>query len=345
MGKLAVDLDLGERHALQLREPRLAHAKIIHGEFEPLEMQAHRHVEKAHDAAGDFRLRDLQRDRLRRNVGAAHHGLDELRQVEPFKGACGEVDRHPQRVPGAMHPTRECDRFGERVLHELRREIVRTFHGGHERRRLKETERRVTPADESLDANHAARSQLHLGLVEQLQFAPAEGIVDLAFGSGGGTDGRRRPTLRREVQHGRQIVNRDGLANRAQDTESLQTGQCSGDLDYVIGLDAHDHDGRLDAERREGADGFDAVALGHAEVAEDQIEAHPRRAHQRKGLPSTARLDDVADVEFTQRRAHRGAHGGLIVDDEDTHVSGPRKLQLHSCVGVTNKRPGDLRPS
>src|ERR1019366_7313482 len=89
----------------------------------------------------------------------------------------------------------------------------------------------------------------------------------------------------------------------ANEPESLSFDEHGGHLDEAFLFHAEDGDGGVEAEGGEGADGFDAIAAGHAEVAEDEVELDAGAGDSCEGFATVGGVGDLRDAHAAEDAA------------------------------------------
>ena len=173
-----VDLELTDRHPLQLCERRVAHAEVVDAQADSLIVQPVEHRERVLGVGHDRALGDLEGEDLRPEPGQfemAHHLLDQMLVREaPHRQVHGDVEVEPVTLPLA-------DAFQALLEHQVgevadeaallgdRDELV-----GHDRSVL-----RMCPASERLDRDHLAGVQVDLGLEVGFDLAALDGVTQV----------------------------------------------------------------------------------------------------------------------------------------------------------------------
>ena len=160
-----VDLDLVERHALQIAERRIAGPEIVERELDADVLQARDHVVNVLIVAQQHAFGNLQLEALGGEAGFAEHSPDQCRKRMRFELDRREVDGDRDMLrpvcgfgaSGAKHPfadfVDEAEFLGER----------------NERRGTDRAVLRVVPADQRFEARHVLGRSVDARLVDDAQ--------------------------------------------------------------------------------------------------------------------------------------------------------------------------------
>ena len=179
--KRAVDLQAVNRQLAQIRQRRIASAKVVDGQVHAHFTQAHQGVQRFlrgvhRHAFGDFQLQAFrwQAAVLQRAVHAVH-------QIGQLELAMRDIHRHaPKQVP-TIQPTPRLRAGGVQYPVANRHDQRRIFRNRNKLRRRHHAHLRVIPADQRLVAKQLARVQLELGLVVQQELAARQRGVQAVF--------------------------------------------------------------------------------------------------------------------------------------------------------------------
>ncbi|OIQ83985.1 hypothetical protein GALL_342140 [mine drainage metagenome] len=173
-----VDLEPTDGQLLQVRQGRVPGAVVVDGDLDAEVGETRQHLDRAHRIHHRDRLGDLELEARRLDAVPAERRADVLHQMLVQEIPHRQVHRDVQLEPVTAPPSALVEAA---VEDEQRHRADETGALGRrdERGRTEEPVLRVLPTHESLDADHATRRRLDLGLVVDHELVVVEGVRQL----------------------------------------------------------------------------------------------------------------------------------------------------------------------
>ena len=304
----AVDLDLIELEPREVRERRVAGAEVVDRDADAERAQATDDRLRLGRVGDDRALGDLQHQAIAGELPLLQEGRHVVRQRLLVEVPHRKVDRNRQPVAVGVPLLDLAERL---VEHELRDRVDQPGLLGQrdEVEGRHESARRVTPADQRLDARQRARAHVHLRLVVQHELALRDRTRQLGE--------QRQPVGVVMVDLGRvDHAWRAGLLRRVHRDVGTLDEQI--DVGPVLREERHP-DARLDVERQ----------AADLERATDRLEDPRKRLIERVEI-ADARHDEPELVSAEARDgvalANRGLEASRELDEQQVAVVVPERV-------------------
>ena len=186
--KAAVDFELVQRQPLEQRQRGVAHAEIVQRQRHAQRLERVHFGQRDFHAVGQHAFGQFELEVLRADAGALDFGYHPLDKLGVAELADADIDRNAQ--VGGQRPARPGGQLlAGRLQHPLAQWQDQAAFLGHldEGIRPEQSERRVLPAQQRLDADEAALA-VDLRLVVQPELVLAQGDMQLGADGGAGVD-------------------------------------------------------------------------------------------------------------------------------------------------------------